>query len=712
MSPAAQGFHVSGTRLLRRRLLFATFVVLSTAAASVLFADLFWGMPMRGWNMVAIILFAILMSLVSFGGAHALFGFYARMGRGDPFSIARSLPPEKERSTPLAPTAIVMPIFNEDVDRVIAGIRAIYRSLQRTGQLEHFDIFILSDSNNVNQWVREEKAWIELVRDLDAHGRIFYRKRRLNSNRKAGNIADFCRRWGRLYRYMVVLDADSIMSGSTIVRMVRLMEANPNVGLIQTAPALVRAETLFARVLQFAMRLYGPLFLSGLNYWQMGDGNYWGHNAIIRLAPFIEHCALPDLPGREPFGGKILSHDFVEAALLRRAGWNVWLLPDADGSYEESPPTLIDAAKRDRRWCQGNLQHTWLLFARGLRFMSRVHLALGVMAYSASLLWLISLLLGTLLTIGFARTGLSWVPNPGYAATIGVPAELQAAVLMGWTALLLFGPKFLAILDLVVHRGGAASFGGLRKVLAGVLLENLFSILLAPILMLFHAKFVVMTILGSGVRWVAQQRSASDGTPWLEAIRTHAGQTLLGLAWTGGLAVYAPHLLVWMAPVLIGMILSAPFSRFTSMRRLGQAARLRGLFCIPEELRPPPEIREIEERLTRKPSHRPQLPQLAREQGLLEAVVDPYINALHVCLLRRRPRQPEETRRHFALLREKLLNEGPSVLNEHDKTALLSDRDSVAWLHNQLWLHRRTNLAPWWQLAIRHYNTLPKTTTL
>ena len=266
---------------------------------------------------------------------------------------------------------------NEDVSRVFEGLRVIYRSLQEARRLEHFDFFILSDSDQPNQWIQEEVAWVELCKQVGGLGRIFYRKRRQAINRKSGNVADFLRRWGRNYRYMVVLDADSLMTGQALVRLVALMEKNPAVGIIQTAPRIVNGETLYGRIQQFANRLYSPLFLAGLNYWQQHDGNYWGHNAIIRVQPFIEHCCLPDLPGREPFGGRILSHDFVEAALMRRAGWQVWIAHDIEGSYEEGPPTLIDSAKRDRRWCQGNMQHSWLLFARGFRPVNRVHLFLG-----------------------------------------------------------------------------------------------------------------------------------------------------------------------------------------------------------------------------------------------------------------------------------------------------------------------------------------------
>lgn len=689
----------SPSRITRRRIGVLSFVVFVTAAGSFLMGDLLWGMPLAGWAVVAWGLFTLLFGLLAFGASQAFFGFLARRFGGDRATVLRTLPGDPS-TVPLAPTAIVLPVYNEDPRRLFAGLRAIYRSVERTGQLENFDFYILSDSTDPDQWVEEELGWVELSRQLGARGRLFCRKRRLNTNKKAGNIGDFCRRWGRRYRYMVVLDADSVMSGDTIVQLVRLMECNPRAGLIQTAPALMRAETLFARVLQFSSRLYGPMFLSGLNYWQQGEGNYWGHNAIIRLAPFIEHCALPQLPGREPFGGRILSHDFVEAALLRRAGYEVWLAPELAGSYEESPPTLIDFAKRDRRWCQGNLQHTWLVLARGLHGISRIHFLLGIFAYSSSLFWLVSLLIGSLAMVGFSVTGLTWLPEPGLAALFGLGAGAQAAALAVFTLGLLFLSKFLAVADLLLRRGGAARFGGVGKVGAGVLLEMIFSALLAPVLMLFHAKFVVSVIRGSGVRWATQRREVAGGVPWREAAETHWPHALAGLAWAVVLAVFAPGLLPWMAPVIAGLLLSIPFSALTATVRAGQAAGRLGLFCTPEEIDAPPELREVAEAVA--PTAAGLSPELHLD-GFTSAVVDPYVNAVHRCQLRDRPGRAEKIRDYFRLTQELLLREGPAALKTSEKMALLNDADSMDRLHRQVWVRPAAHLAPWWRDALASY---------
>jgi len=687
---------VTPRQLTWSRVRVLSFVVVTTGVAGLLMADLLWGMPLAGWAVVVWCLFVVLFALIAFGFAQAWFGYRVRR-RGDDQTIDQTLPVDEE-SVPMASTAIVMPIYNEDVRRVYAGLRATFESVQRTGQGGWFDFFILSDSTDPNRWVEEEMQWVELSRELNARGRLFYRRRRVHVNKKAGNIADFCRRWGRRYRYFVVLDADSVMSGDTLVRLVRMMEVNPKAGLIQTAPQLVRGETLFARVLQFAARLYGPIFREGLNYWQQGEGNYWGHNAIIRTAPFMAHCALPGLPGREPLGGRILSHDFVEAALLRKAGWAVWLWPGATGTYEEGPANVIDYAKRDRRWCQGNLQHFWILIARKLHGVSRVHLTLGIMAYSSSLLWLLSLVLGTLLAIGFNFTGLSWLPMPGLAGAVGVGHKLQMGLLAGFTMVLLFGPKVLAVLDQLRQPEGAKPYGGKRALVKSVLMETLFSVLLAPVLMLFHSHFVVAIMMGRGVQWVTQRRGGDEDatTDWSEARSVLAGHTCTGLIWLGLLIWLAPTLMWWMAPLLIGLIGSIPFAVCSGRIGWGQAAFRRGWFLIPEETNPPSELRDLKRLIAHE---HPAIPQVGAgaDEGFVCVLLDPYVNAVHRCLLRERKSRAPLFHGYFARLRERVLTEGPQSLSAREKAALLADATSVDELHLAVWLRQPAGMAACWR---------------
>ena len=195
--------------------------------------------------------------------------------------------------------------------------------MPRPGSDDHFDYFLLSDTTDPDVWVAEERALVALRDRLRGKGKVYYRHRRKNLNRKAGNIADFVTRWGGAYPNMVVLDADSLMTAHSVVSLAAAMEDDPDAGIIQTLPLIINRNTLFARLQQFAARIHGPIIASGLAVWMGRDGNYWGHNAIIRTAAFAAHCGLPDLRGRPPLGGHILSHDFVEAALIRRAGYAV-----------------------------------------------------------------------------------------------------------------------------------------------------------------------------------------------------------------------------------------------------------------------------------------------------------------------------------------------------------------------------------------------------
>ncbi len=291
------------------------------------------------WGETALlIVFALLTCWLAAGFWTAMLGFFVLAVGGDRQLISRSA--KTDAISPEARTAIVMPICNEDVRRVFAGLRATYESVMRADALDHFDFFVLSDTANPDACVAELDAWNALREELGAESRLFYRHRRRRVKRKSGNIDDFCRRWGAKYRYMVVLDADSVMTGECLTTLVRLMEARPDAGIIQTAPRAVGRDTLHARMQQFANQVYGPVFTAGLHYWQLGESHYWGHNAIIRLEPFMKHCVLAPLPGRGSLAGEILSHDFVEAALMRRAGYGVWIAYDLDGSFEETPPNL------------------------------------------------------------------------------------------------------------------------------------------------------------------------------------------------------------------------------------------------------------------------------------------------------------------------------------------------------------------------------------
>ncbi|MEI6149680.1 MAG: glucans biosynthesis glucosyltransferase MdoH, partial [bacterium] len=314
----------------RRQVVFFTAVVMLTGLATWVLADILWRGGISKLEIAILIVFVPLFGMVVLGFIQAVCGFLILLRRKDPFSISRTLPEKEPDPGELPATAIVIPIYNEDVSRVYEGVRMIYLDLVRAGYAKRFDFFILSDSNNPNKWIEEEVAWIDLCKQVKGFGRIFYRKRMVNLNRKSGNVSDFLRRWGRKYRYMVVLDADSLMKAETLARMVQLMELNPRAGIIQTVPSPIQAQTFFARLMQFSGTLYGPIFQAGLNYWQAACGNFWGHNAIIRCAPFMEHCSLPTLTGGAG-NARFMSHDYVEAALMRRANFEVWMAYELGG---------------------------------------------------------------------------------------------------------------------------------------------------------------------------------------------------------------------------------------------------------------------------------------------------------------------------------------------------------------------------------------------
>lgn len=652
-----------------RRLVLLALMLGQTAVATYFMAKV---LPYQGSKPLEIGLlglFAILFCWVSAGFWTALAGLLVMLRGTDQFSISAADAAGKPLDA-AARTAIVMPICNEDVTRVMAGLRATYASIAQTGDLAHFDFFILSDSTDPDICAAEIAGWGELCRAVNGSGRIFYRRRQRRVKRKSGNIDDFCRRWGKNYRYMLVLDADSVMSGSCVTTLVRLMEASPGAGIIQTAPRAAGRETLYARIQQFASRVYGPLFTAGLHYWQLGESHYWGHNAIIRIAPFMAHCALAPLPGRGSLSGEILSHDFVEAALMRRAGWGVWIAYDLDGSYEEMPPNLLDELKRDRRWCHGNLMNFRLFAARGMHAVHRAVFVTGVMAYLSAPLWFAFLLLSTVMLAQHTLVEPEYFVSPRQLFPIWPQWHPDKAVaLFSATATLLLLPKLLAVL--LVCRQGAQQFGGRLRVVLSMLLELVFSMLLAPVRMLFHTHFVVAAFLGWTVRWKSPPRHDSE-TTWREALRKHGLHQLTGLAWGGFVFWLNPSYLPWLLPIAGALVLSVPISVWSSRVAPGRRLRAASVFVIPEEVAPPAELQATYAGTAAA----------GRQPDFADAVVDPGLNAL-ICATTR-PRRAEAGGRHQQLL-ETALHLGPDVMPARHKELLLNDPVLLSRLHFDVW---------------------------
>lgn len=693
---------VSPSQRDRRRIIFFSAIFLVTSLATVVLADLFWSNGVTREEIAMLVLFVPLCALVTLGCMQAAAGFMVLSRGRDPTRITRTLTsPVVTQNLPV--TAIALPIYNEDVRGVYEGLRVIYHSLEAAGAIERFDFFILSDSNDPNKWIEEEAAWVELCKQVQGFGRIFYRRRRMPINRKSGNIADFCRRWGGKYRYMVVLDADSLMSGRTLVTLVSLMEANAGAGIIQTAPQLFGGTTPFARLMQFASAAYGPLFGAGLHFWQLGEGNYWGHNAIIRLKPFIEHCGLPDIPGA--LGPtKFMSHDYVEAALMNKFGYSVWLAYELPGSFEGGPPALIDHAKRDLRWCRGNLQHAWLLSAKGFRAISRLHLAQGVLSYMSSLLWLLFLTAGTIRWYHDIHRGSTGTVQTGFLLRMGVDQRVPFYLFMFMISLLVL-PKILAAIYIVSHPNRRGRFGGSARFLLSVVLEQAVASLLAPLLMLFHSVFVATVLCGRTVHWTPQNRDA-EGVDWREAMLTHAGHTLVGVVW-GLLAWWIdPLFFLWMMPVLAGMVLSVPLTILLSHQKLGQMVRRFGLFQTPAEIAPPVELAEYARRMGAYEVEIATPEALRVHRGFMQVVLDPLVNALHVALLHQRGKSGHALRDYYQRLIERVLKDGPGSLNRREQMALLMHPQAVVELHERIWLLPDRELAPWWRVAMSQYNLI------
>ncbi|MGH7790481.1 MAG: glucans biosynthesis glucosyltransferase MdoH, partial [Candidatus Binatia bacterium] len=679
----------------RRRLLLGTLVILPSIAASISMLSI---LPLQGRSaleLTIVMFFGALFGWISIGFWTATLGFFTLLGRRRAYAITNPDPTDDAPFAPGGRTAVVMPICEEPVDRVFAGLQAIHRSLERTGALAHFDFFILSDSIEPDTFVREEESWANWCRATGGFGKIFYRRRRVRVRRKSGNVADFCRRWGAQYRYMIMLDADSVMSGETLVRLVRMMERRPDAGMIQTAPTAVNRRSLFARVQQFSSRVYGPMFAAGLHYWQLGDGQYWGHNAVIRIAPFMEHCALPKLPGRPPLGGEILSHDFVEAALMGRAGWTLWLAFDIGGSYEEVPSTLLEEMKRDRRWCQGNLQHLRLLFTEGLFGAHRALFVNGVLSYVSALLWFLFLCLSTVAAIRDAVREPDYFPHgPSLFPEWPVWRPDFALGLLAVTGVILFLPKLLSIVLIVAKSRQTRAYGGVVRLTLSVLFEIVLSSLLAPIRMVFHSRFVVQNLLGRTVTWRSQDRDDAE-TSWREAVRQHGFDTLFASAWGTALYLLNPDYFWWVTPIIGALFLSIPTSVLASRVGLGDLTRRLRLFLIPEESQPPQELRDLRAALTDADAAEAARP-ATETDGFVRAAVDPYVNALHRATLGRPRRVSILVGAARRELLERVLANGPSALPPRQQRMLLVDPDMVDQLHERVWaLPERERAARW-----------------
>ena len=573
--PSRRARHASGAAVLYARFILAaiTFGVTIYGVYQMLQVVRFASMTLLQGMMI--FFFAISLGWIAFAAGSVLAGASKRR---DPTH------PDSERATL---TALVMPIYNEDPLRTTAALQAMAEALAGIDANRGFEIVILSDSTNADAWIRETLSVDRLRNSLLAIMPVWYRRRWRNVARKSGNLEDFVTRWGGRYDHMIVLDADSLIDAKTLNRLAQAMQADPDLGILQTAPQLIGATTLFGRLQQFAACVYGPVITRGLSAWSGDSSNYWGHNAIIRMAAFAQNCGLPQLAGRKPFGGYVLSHDFVEAALMRRGGWKVRMATDCGGSWEESPPSLIDVAIRDRRWAQGNLQHMKIIGSAGLSFTSRLHLGVGIMSYLSSPLWLV------MLGIGFALAVQSHLIRPEYfnhdfqlfPTWPRFDVELMMA-LFWFSMVVLLIPKMLGLIRALLSRRIRRSSGGVIGVAASFVLEVILSALYAPILMLIQSRHVFEVFMGRDSGWKPQRRDGGS-TSWSDAWHYHKRHMFLSCVTALIVWFLSPPLLAWLSPALLGLFLAVPLSRASGSQTLGKILARLALLRTPEEVETP-----------------------------------------------------------------------------------------------------------------------------
>lgn len=569
------GLQANGELKRRRRIVIVVNVVTWLAMMAVATSILGTG----GWTLVDLVLlvgFAAGTPWTVLGFWNALIGLWLLHFHKDPMAEVAPYATAGDDPAPLRiRTAIFMTLRNEDPERAIARFRTVKMSVDATGEGGAFSYFVLSDTNDPAVAAAEEAAvaaWQAVDGDRD---RITYRRRTDNKGYKAGNVRDFCERWGRDYELMLPLDADSLMSGKAIVRMVRMMQAHPKIGILQSLVVGMPSGSAFARIFQFGMRHGMRSYTMGQAWWVGDCGPFWGHNALVRIKPFLEQCELPMLPGKPPLGGHVLSHDQVEATLMRRAGYEVRVLPVENDSWEENPPTMLDFAKRDVRWCQGNMQYIKLLDTPGLYPMSRFQLVWAILMFVGIPAW--TLMIALLPAAAWeAREAQNF---PGGLA-IGLYVVFFAMYLM---------PKIAGLIDVVLTRGGMARYGGLVRFAASAVIELVFSFLQGAVSTIRTTIFMIGLAFGRSVVWGGQSRDAY-GISWRTASENLWPQTLFGVVVCGSLLLIAPAVFWWSLPLTAGYLLAIPFAVVTASPRLGLVFKKLGLCGIPEDFAPPAEI--------------------------------------------------------------------------------------------------------------------------
>ncbi|GGG81894.1 glucans biosynthesis glucosyltransferase H [Salipiger pallidus] len=579
----ARASHPAGARTVAVRSAAIIGALLLAFIASALVAEAGATDGFSLWDGLRTALIFITTAWLAWGAMLALWGL--------PAMRAQRVP---ELQLPEPKTVVLVPICNEDPVETFSRINAMYGSANDAGLA--LDFAILSDTQATEAAALEEATYRRLLAETGGAGRIFYRRRTDNSGRKAGNIEDFFRRSGGAYEFAVILDADSLMEGQTLRRMIAQMQQDPKMGLLQTLPRVIGAHSFFGRAMQFAAAFHGPIFTRGLERMQGNTGPFWGHNAIVRVKAFAESCALPELRGKPPFGGHILSHDYVEAALLARGGWKVKVDHTIEGSFEDGPENVLSYAKRDRRWCQGNLQHMRLLFAPGLVGWSRFVFLQGILAYIVSLFWAGFLLVSVASTL--MAPAPDYFPEP-YQLFPVFPSDRTleiTALAIGIVGLLIL-PK-LAILFDAVMSGRVRSFGGTLRAFGSLVIEVLLSSLMAPIMMMYQVRAVLQVLSGRDGGWPANARGEGK-LPLSHAAKASTWIVAFGAAGLAAVWMLSADLVPWLLPVCVPMILAPLLISWTS-RPLTHA-----LFRVPDEAEASPVVASYRRIVARTTAHDP-----------------------------------------------------------------------------------------------------------
>jgi membrane glycosyltransferase len=564
----------------RRRALFFTLVGASIAGLIWLAAIALSPRGFDAIDLVLVVLFAVTLPWLVIGFWNATIGLLIMRFARDPVAFVTPAAARVRGHEPItSSTAILVCVRNEPPDHIVRHLTPLLDGLVAAGAGDRFHAYILSDTDAPTVATTEEACFGALANSLHGHLAVTYRRRTQNTGFKAGNIGDFCARWGARHEFAVVLDADSLMTADAVMRLIRMMQADPQLGILQSLVIGLPSTSAFARVFQFGMRLAMRSYTIGSAWWQADCGPYWGHNAAIRLKPFMAHCELPTLTGRALVKGHVLSHDQIEAVLMRRAGYEVRVLAEEGSSFEQNPPTLIEFIGRDLRWCQGNMQYWHFLLLPGLKPVSRYQLVFALLMFLGSPAWMGLLMIGTLAIASTGSAAAFIRPDAGFA--------LFTIVLVLW-----FAPKIATVIDVLTRPPLRRAFGGGLPFLAGVIMETVFFLLLSPIMWFAHTSFLVRLLLGKSLGWNVQTRD-DHAVPFALAFQQLWPHTLLGLATVIILGFTVPAAIPYALFVAGGPLLSIPLAVITARPGVGRFMVRYGLGRLPEETAPPPEMRAL-----------------------------------------------------------------------------------------------------------------------